>query len=212
MDDKKKITVIGALALVIVAVGAFQFLSPSGPATVAGKKDAKKTALKGDGTDESAGPKYPLLADNLPDRDPFVGPDLTDPTKPLIPPTTAPKGPSLPAAKRGGSNRWSPPPLGGPGFSPLPLSGQVGGNMASPGGLANTAPKEPEFAFTLSGVIVGHRPAAVFRDAQGNQRLIPMGGALDGDTHVESVSEGEVRVRYRGKTLRLSMGGNPVAK
>src|SRR5438128_2449852 len=72
-DDKKKLIVVVALALVIVCVGAFQFLaggSPA-PAVTAPKKDQKKDVAAQPANEP---PKNPLFAQSLPAHDPFGQP------------------------------------------------------------------------------------------------------------------------------------------
>jgi type II secretory pathway component PulC len=77
-----------------------------------------------------------------------------------------------------------------------------------------TATKEPEapFGYTVGGVVIGARPAAVFRDAAGNQKLVMVGGSLDGDSTVKAVRMDHVVVIHKGKSLRLKVGGDTVAK
>jgi hypothetical protein len=92
-------------------------------------------------------------------------------------------------------------------FSPLP------GNLGSAGGpvtLSASGPDPSRFGYTVSGVITGGgKPAAVFTDSSGNQRLVPVGGSLDGDSKVVSIDRSNVTIEHRGKTQRLSLGGNP---
>jgi hypothetical protein len=189
-DNKKKLIVVGALALLIVCVGAFQFLSgsssPPPPAAVA-KKDVKKVA---DPTPVEPA-KNPLFSQNLPARDPFTQPASMAP-KPVTPaPAPQPKEtrqPSLPPMEINTKG----------GFGNAPLTVQPD--------------PEAKFGFTLSGVMLGQRPMAVFTDSQGNQRLILLGGSIDPDTKVISIEKDAVTVRFHGKTLRLTVEGNPNAK
>jgi hypothetical protein len=60
--------------------------------------------------------------------------------------------------------------------------------------------------------MLGAKPMAVFTDAQGNQRLILLGGSLDADSKVTSIDRDAVTVRFHGKTLRLTVEGTPNAK
>lgn len=57
--------------------------------------------------------------------------------------------------------------------------------------------------------MTGSKPIAVFSDSNGNQRLVPVGGSLDGDSKVVAVEKGSVTIEHRGKKQRLSLGGNP---
>lgn len=206
MDDKKKIVIVAVLFVVIAAVGAFQFTSAGTPPPPAEKpKQANKKVDSAEA--EAEGPKNPLVANLLPPRDPFQEPVLASPEEP--PPT---KVNPLPQPDRTFRQGPRPSSLGGdlPPFNmdALPGASKEGGL----GGFKPVQPEEPPFDYGLVGVIVGSRPAAVFRDAQGNQRLITRGGSLDADSSVESISRGEVVVNFRGKKLRLTMGGNPGAK
>ena len=91
-------------------------------------------------------------------------------------------------------------------MQPLPLSGALGNAQI---GVAPSGPDPSAFGYQVSGVIVGSKPAAVFTDSGGNQRLVPVGGSLDGDSKVISIDKGQVTVEHRGKKLRLPLGGNP---
>ena len=200
--DKKKIAIIVILFLVVLAVGAFQFTS--GPATPnpSGKKIAVQKSLTADDVPPLANP---LVASALPVRDPFQsvkleGEETKDPTSPAPPVLPHPTRTHMPGGLSGAfrTNRLGdvpilPNPAGNPEIRP----------MAVP---------EPPFTFSLAGILVGSRPAAVFKDAQGGQRLVVQGAALDGDTQVILIERDSVSVRFRGKTLRLTIGGNPSAK
>ncbi|MFQ3588089.1 MAG: hypothetical protein SNJ76_10575 [Fimbriimonadaceae bacterium] len=252
--DKKKIIILGVLAVVIVGVGAFQLTASSGPATPP-KEAAKSDRDKGangqttepaaeDGTqtasnggpapagggnpasssapgDEgnvdpvaqaiggpSADPVMGLYARGLAARDPFIpagkAAASTEPERP-----TEPKPEPKPAAQRPPTPTRPPRELPPFSVAPGPLPG-VGG----PIGIQPGAPlRQPgEFSYTVSGVIVGAKPAAVFTDDSGRQRLVPAGGALDGDSRVVSVTADKVVIRHRGKTLTLSVGGTTNAQ
>lgn len=214
-DDKKKLVVLGVLLVVMLAVGAFTFMGggSSTPPVVAdssGSGEVVKVNADGstgdvqngpsvDGGTEEELPKNPLYAADLPQRDPFVSgmPGATDRGYIAPQPTTA-----RPVRRptRGGSS-YIPP------FQPMPgtFTGNVGGVSISPSG------SDPNrFGYTVSGVITGGgKPAAVFTDASGNQRLVPVGGSLDGDSKVVAIDKGNVIIEHRGKTQRLSLGGNP---
>lgn len=205
-DDKKKMMVVGALALVIVAVGAFQFLGGSTPPPAA--KTAKKDDAKaGDKTADAAeeGPKNPLYAAELPQRDPFQPHTLVGetPKAPNVPAAGSTPLPDAKASRRGHRG-------GGTSIPPMTITGNLpNAGMNGSIGITPTGPDPSAFNYSVSGVIVGQRPAAVFTDSQGNQRLVPVGGSLDGDSKVVAIEKGQVTVQYRNKTLRLSLGGNP---
>ncbi|MBS1713781.1 MAG: hypothetical protein JST30_05535 [Armatimonadetes bacterium] len=250
MNDKKKTLVIAGLAVVLVGVGAFQFLpkggggtdsaattaKPASTSTGSGKptgKEAPTTSQASEptkgGTSESGSKpadkaaekemdpqKAMLLAmvkDPLPKRDPFqqqvaTTGQTTDPNAYM--PEQAPKS-TKPAPTYQGPRRS----YGGPGISgdvpPVnPLPDGMGNQQGGPVVLQGATPlRQPgEFAYQVKGVIVGKKPMAVFEDDNGNQRLVPLGGSIDGDSTVTGVEKGKVRIRHKGKdkTLRLSEG------
>ena len=191
-DDKKKLVIVGVLAAIVVAVGAFQFIG-------GGSGGGAKKPIPAKKPDVVAAPeenkiKNPEFANKLPERDPFKSPDDV-PTKPVLPTAPAKQAPrSLP------------------------------GNLANNGVLPNAgfgtiaplsvAPPEPVFNYRLSGLILGRHPAAVFTDTgdkSGSQRLVPIGGSLDGDTQLVAVTKGLAVVSFHGKHRRLTLGGTPDA-
>lgn len=220
-DDKKKLVVIGALATVLLGVGAFTFLgggSPPPPAPVeakkadTGKEDGTQvTKVDENGnpieTEEKDPPKNPLYAMDLPQRDPFqvrplAGDEFKAPTQPLPPPSKpAPRRPGTRRSAGGGDYGTSPyPPLGGV------LPGPEGGSVT----LTPSGPDPSAFGYTVSGTMTGgSKSIAVFTDSNGNQRMVPVGGSLDGDSKVLSIEKGSVTIEHRGKKQRLSLGGNP---
>jgi hypothetical protein len=216
-DDKKKFVVLGILVVVMLAVGAFTFMGGgSGTPTVAanaasGGTDPVKVNADGSTGDTTTGspvagsseeelPKNPLYAADLPQRDPFIS---------SVPGATVNRGGSLPPSvpisrpvrRSNGSGSGYVP------FQPL------GGSLPAAGGsvtISSNGVDPNRFGYTVSGVITGGgKPAAVFTDASGNQRLVPVGGSLDGDSKVVSIDKGNVIIEHRGKTQRLSLGGNP---
>ncbi len=201
-DNKKKLIVVVALALVIVSVGVFQFVlaSSPGPAPVAsGKKPDKKPQTE---PVVAAGPKNTQYAFDLPARDPFANGTLPeDPTaKKPVPPTPPQARETAPPRKREIGGDYLPP------VNPNAMGALASGKI----GLAPDP--DAKFAFNVSGVMLGAKPMAVFTDAQGSQRLVMLGGSLDPDSHVISINKDAVTVRFHGKTLRLTVEGNPNAK
>lgn len=186
-NDKKKVLIVGALGVVLLGAGVFQFL-PSGeqpkPAPTDTKKDAKKTA-------EIEKPKNPELAFDLPARDPFESPEPDNGGKPLPKPT--PRQDTIKPV--------TPSELKGTITTPLP---PVNGS---------TKPvDQPTCPYSLAGIVIGDVPVAIFRDAQGGERLVRQGASLDGDTQVVSIKKNTVTIIFRGSTLQLHTGGNTVAK
>ena len=195
-DNKKKTIVVIALAAVILCVGVFQFVLGGSPPPAApakgpvAKKDDKKAPTDVVVPDP---PKNPLFAANLPARDPFQGQALpADPKAATQPPVAPPKPQPQPRMQR-----LPQAEIGtGGGFAPLTVQ----------------PPAELKFAFTVSGVMLGEKPMAVFTDAKGDQRLVMLGGSLDADSKVISIDKDAVTIKFHGKTIRLTVEGNPNAK
>jgi hypothetical protein len=220
-DDKKKLIILGALVAVLAGVGAFTFLSGGStptPPPVAATADTKtddtqKTTV----VDENGKPvneevatssvKNPLYAAELPQRDPFqVSGFGAQEFQPRVPqPIPQPR----PTQRRPSGRRSS----GGGDFSIPPYSPLSGSLPVAGGGSVTVPPTGPDpstFGYTVSGTMTGgKRPVAVFSDSSGNQRLVPGGGSLDGDSIVIAVEKGAVTIEHRGKKQRLSLGGNP---
>lgn len=219
-DDKKKVMVLVALAVVIVCVGAFQVLNSGSPApakpeaqkatsdeasnadTVAEQTDAQDAAYSADSA-EPDDPLRQLYSIKLTARDPFTQlelPPLADGAKPAQTPKVTPEP----------TRRSS---YGGPKVPPMPVPGDF--NLGGPlnnGGVPpmgdNIVPTGPQYS--ASGVIRGEKNMAVISDANGNQRLVREGQELDGDTRVQSISKGKVVLRKKdGKSITLNVGGNP---
>ncbi len=190
MDDKKKLAVMGVLVAVVIAVGAFQFVGGGSPEPAPAKpKAAPKDAAKSG--PEAAEVKNALSPAELASRDPFKPETLPGEHRnlpnPISPRTVSKRLESVPEL----------PPF------PIDKSGSIGN--------VSFAPPKAAISYGLSGVILGARPAAVFVDPQGGQRLVQVGEALDGDTRVIGVEKGTAIVSFRGKTLRIS-GGNGIEK
>jgi hypothetical protein len=196
MDDKKKLAILGVLVLVVLAIGAYSFVPKGGdPAPAPVASDQKPEGDKAV-AEEVPPMKNPMLADNRPTVDPFA-----IPVQPINPELR-----STPSSMDPGKVR----PTGIGGLKPP--KGSLGGVLpgAEPGAgpaAEKVEPAIPPFTYTVSGVVIGRKPAAVFRDAEGKQKLISQGALLDGDTKVESVNLSFVAVSYHGKTLKLKVGG-----
>ena len=216
MDDKKKFIVLGGLVAVIIGVGVFQFTAKAPPPAAPSEPVASKP--EGNAPEGAEDPKAETTAANvfvgtsLPRRDPFKAAIVAAPPTPVA--MNTPPAPTQ--APNFGSGTQA------PGQPPLPLLGGINtepsGNNNSKSGTAPVQPdgppqeEKPAFGYTLAGVIVGNKSAAVFIDGSGNQRLVPLGGSLDGDTKVVNISRGRVTVRHGDETLTLSLGGNPIEK
>jgi type II secretory pathway component PulC len=57
----------------------------------------------------------------------------------------------------------------------------------------------------VRGIVIGNRSVAVFEDENGNQRLIPEGGSVDGQTRVKRIERGRVTVETQGKEKTLTI-------
>lgn len=208
MDDKKKKLALIGLVVAILAIGAFQFTSGSSepdkkvaskPAKKVDQAKAESNSTKLYSTDE--GGEEPLVvAAELPVRDPFDGTawqPQPETKKAAVDPIPAPQ-PRM-GAKRGGNL----PPFNVDGVGQLPTAN--GGTFKVEPGKA--APPEAQFGYGVSGVITGARPAAVITDGSGNQRLIAVGGQIDGDSRIVAIERGKVTIRFRNRTLTLHVGG-----
>lgn len=221
-DDKKKLYVLGALVVVIFAVGAFQLFGSGGNApTPAAAKTASPTgsaegeyaadnadnataeyaADGAEGTDASTSedPLQQLYAMGLPARDPFLQLAAL-PGSEQAATTPPPPAPAKPPVRRA---PWREIP-------PFPIPGNFGGNVAIPGSQPNPDLPPPGPAYAVSGVIRGEKNAAVVSDSSGRQRLVKEGQELDGDTRVHSIHKDKVVLKTKdGKTITLNVGGNP---
>jgi hypothetical protein len=202
MDEKKKTLVVGALFVAFLGIGAFQFMPKDKGHAI--QQPTEAPANKWAAAEEvDADLKNPQVAHHLQVRDPFSVPLGMMARSTEVAPNLPPVPEMRPVAATG--------PIGPAEIRPLPgtlvVEPQIGGATA----LARTE-EAPAFGYSVSGVVVGAKPAAVFRDGQGSQRLVTVGGSLDGDTQVKAISLTAVSVSYRGKTLELPIGGESLAK
>lgn len=220
VSDKKKLIVVSALAVVIFGIGAFQLVSMNaGPDVASAKAKPKEPAVTPEPRDATTDEMATMLAQVLPERDPFrpgrlnsLIPDEPEPVK-TEPVRTQPvarrNNPPRPLVNRGGGDIL---PL----LPPMPSTMAGGLAAQAPGGM-NVQPGAPlrqpgEFAYNLSGVVLGRKPVAVLRDDQGNERLVPLGGQIDSRSRLEKIEDGKVTIRHNGKTVTLTIGGSTSAK
>ena len=210
--DKKKTMVVAGLGVLLLTVGAFQFIgkgSGSTPVAETAKQQATaaktyaaeaegKPVAKAEETDPQRAMLIAMVKDPLPSRDPFapIGSPVQQkaPSQPEIkPPVIQQK--SVPHQK------WAPDfSPGNKPYDPLPGNGQAVNPANNPN--VSTAPplRQPsEFAYRVKGILNGPKPMAVFEDDSGNQRLVPLGGSVDGDSKVVGIEKGKVHIRQRGK-------------
>lgn len=198
MNDKKKLAILGALVVVMLAVGAFSFLGKSKPAPAASAEVAaneKADEEKAPATEEEGLTKTTeitgMVANHYSPRDPFEAPSGAD---------SAPPRPAPPVqTKSRSSNNNSQPSGYVDAYRPLPLAGDLG----SIGGGLPLVPTGP--TYKVKGVLIGKKPVAVFEDESGNQKLVPLGGSVDGDTKVIKIEKGKVTVSHKGKTKTLAL-------
>jgi hypothetical protein len=193
-DEKKKIVILGCLFAGVITIGAMQFLGKKGaPPPVETKKTETATAQKVQLTGDTTATKDPQFANALAARDPFEAPadalpDLGSPAKPTNRPAPFPHHPESGGLKP---------------FEPLPMPGSITSMRGGIGASASTR-------YSVVGIIQGVKPMAVVDDGAGNQKLVAVGGAIDGDTRLLGVDSSSISVISRGKVRRMSMGGNPV--
>jgi hypothetical protein len=203
MDDKKKLMVLGAMGVVLLGIGAFQFVKSSGSQAPAPAPKAEVSkAAPTDGADTNGNNSGDILAPGQNDlvkgayayRDPFkplVDSNARPASNPMQTPTPTPK----------------PRNEGIPNFPGIDTSGGLPSPNATGGTVTPVKPQAPAFGFNLAGVIMGKRPAAVFIDAQGAQHLVQLGGSLDGDTQLVDLDRDHVVLRVKGQTKTLTLGG-----
>lgn len=222
MNDKKKLLIIGVLGAVLLGIGAFQFMGPSSPPTI---EDPGEETGSTTGSAEPAGgaaapaeaPKDPvrdqliqLISTAATPRDPFRASGQLATEFANSPTKVAPASAS-PAAGT------PPPPPKAPSFSQpvAPMNPLPGGFPDGPVGLRPEAgvppfPGEPVRntsgpGYKVRGVIVGKSRLVVLEDSDGNQRLVPEGGSVDGDTTIVGVKEGSVAMRVRGQKHEVKL-------
>ena len=195
MDEKKKLMVLGAMGVVLLGIGAFQFAKGSGetppPATEpAVTQSASDSNANANGKKDEA---VPPQANDLVSHEGYA---YRDPFKPLVDPNAAPAySPPVQPPTRLVNNPLPPFPIEGSGFTPNPNTGTA-------------VPVQPTIpGYRLAGVILGRKPAAVFVDPQGAQHLVQIGGSLDGDTRLVSLDRDHVVIRVKGENKNLTLGG-----
>jgi hypothetical protein len=191
MDEKKKLMVLGGLFVVLIGVGVF-VMRPKGEDPQPAPKEETTAADLTEKLPIEQGTRTPGLT-AMGERDPF--------SVPLTPATITPR-------ITGNAGKLTPPKV--------KINGSITDLPPQGGGIAKNGegmdpnkvvtPAIPPFTYTVSGVVIGRKPAAVFKDAQGNQKLISQGSKLDEDTKVESINLRFVAVSYHGKPLKVPVG------
>lgn len=227
MDDKKKMMIVGSLVAVLLAVGAFQLLAPAPKPAIAPEPDKTSVvAQSGNPADPDAEVKDPvraklesLLNEGVSVRDPFVPTgdipaEALAPISKIAPPSADPTRQERPAAGRrstgsswdGGAAPWNPLPgsLPAAGGGVVPTGGGMSGQIGAGGG-PTPGENTGGSSYKVKGTIVGNTKMAVFEDDKGNQKLVPLGGSVDGDTKVVGISNGKVKVRRGGRTEEVGV-------
>ena len=199
MNDKKKMILLIALAILVLGIGAFQFVNSSGGDKPQPKPEAKKeSTAEPDSQQSEVDPTMQYIVSNAVARDPFqegVLPLAEGQTPP-------PKDPPRMRGSRPGGGFKIPDAVGG-GFD---LSKPITPNVPDGIGIQHVQ------AFDVIGAIVGEHPAAVFVDENGRQRLVTVGGSFGDDRHLVGVDGDRVTVRHKDKTITYTVGGTPNAK
>lgn len=211
--DKQKIIVLAVLGVVIVGIGAFQFMgggSPEPAKTSKKAESAKPKSSEDPAMDEKKVELTKLITGSLPARDPFRPASLEP--EPNTVATTTPPAPTQPPAAPTSPRTPRPSPMAGgiapmnpmgslPAAMPNGMTGPVGGAVAVQPGAPLRQPGEP--GYSVAGVVIGEQRMVVLQDDDGKQRLVRVGENLDPNTKVVSVEKGKVKVRAGGKTVEL---------
>ena len=207
-SDKKKMLILGVLALVMIAVGAFSFMGGgSGGGEVAAATEVSPEATEvvaGEGEENSdqALSNYGEPSDErlavlpYPIRDPFTVPTAFS-EKPVEKPAAPVQNQAPPVQPMGNSNNS---------YGSAPVNPMIGGDLPPLGGSGVGSGGSPIVAkpmYAVKGIMLGSKPLAVFEDSEGNQKLVPVGGSVDGDTQVVAIEKGKVTVSRSGKRHTL---------
>jgi hypothetical protein len=224
-DDAKKMGVLAVLGLALVGVGAFQLMPQPGEKPAPTKK-AWTPPVKPSTVVEKEPVPNPSVIARLPKRDPFDAPKEAEALDPANEQDqsegdeaeTSPGSSDRPV--RSGSRRLRPLPgsfkrfnaLPDPDLDVEPIRPKDEDIQKIAINEGDKGTPEPVFDYSLGGVIIGRRNAAVFRDKQGGQRLVTAGSAIDGEATLIDVRPGAVIVDFRGKRLRIEIQGDQDAK
>lgn len=222
----KQLAIIGVLGAVLLAVGAFQFMAPTpvpplppdhaanpGGEAPASGGDASSAQASPEGGQESVEAKSDPIREallsyatsNASPRDPFkpsgsLAVEMAQPQGKVAPASAAPvygnpqEGRSAPPPKVQPMNPMEGSLAGGPQVGlQAPGAGQAPGGFVDPRTFAGGP------SYKVKGIIVGNTRMVVLEDAEGNQKLVPEGGSVDGDTTIVTVRENKVKISTRGR-------------
>lgn len=193
--EKKQLIVVAVLAVLVVGIGAFQFMGGSAAKPVAEESKDKaqddQVVAAADRPDATQVAIDNLISMQSVPRDPFVAQAvLVESVKP--PENYTPPTPN-PGSEISGSNN---PVLVNPGSG-------MGLDPSGPLRLANEPP------YSLRGIVIGRKTFAVLKPAGDDQVLVQEGDTLGDGTHVVSITERHVVLKHKGKVTTLALlGGN----
>lgn len=226
----KQLALIGVLAAVLLSVGAFQFMTPvpvpplPAQEPVAKEAEAAQPSNPAGSGEEAAAPKSDPVRDALltyatssaTPRDPFK------PVGDMAKEFAAPQGKVAPAeaapvvGNPTEGARPTAPRYARQGVQPVnPMEGSLpsGSNMGiTPAGdnSSGSAAGDPRIitggpSYKVKGILVGTTRMVVLEDAEGNQKLVPEGGSVDGDTTIVKVRDNTVKISTRGKRKEVPL-------
>ena len=225
----KQLAIIGVLAAMLMAVGAFQFMTPvpvpplPDQEPVAAEAGTPQPAPNGTATEVQPVKSDPIrdallnyATSNTTPRDPFK------PAGDLAKEFAAPQGKNAPAEAApvvgNASEGARPMPSRFPrqNVEPMnPMEGSLGGGPGmgfTPTGTSpdGTAAVDPRIitggpSYKVKGILVGTTRMVVLEDAEGNQKLVPEGGSVDGDTTIVKIRDNTVKISTRGKRKEVPL-------
>ena len=219
--EKQKVVIVAVLGVVVLGVGAFQFMGGGAeePKKVESPKSKATDILAENADDPLKEELKQLISGALAQRDPFeprampMDPTLQQPAQPKQEPQASPSNNMRSASGQRIYKGNSPSGIRpfNPQISGLPDPSQSGVNSQG-GGNVNVQPGTPlrqpgEVGYNVAGVLVGKKPMAVLQDDSGQQHLVPVGGNVGGDTEIVAIERGKVTVRHKGKIKVLKMEG-----
>ncbi len=201
-NDKKKVIMLSSLGVLLLSVGAFQFIGGSAPAAPEKpKEDATEAAIAQTQAATQTKSDNIFASAPLSQRDPF---------KPQVPEKVDPNA----VATR---NKPAPTPTG---LDPMrvpdppmpPMPGDTGGlpqPSNNPGEFTGAGgPNGPAGpSFRLSGVVIGDRSVALIQVDGGRQKAVRVGDVVSGQK-VASISRRGVVLVGNGQRTTLSLKGN----
>ena len=199
-NDKKQTIIIGALGVVLLGIGAFQFI---GGSSGTGATNKLKPATEADAAAVAA----PVTEDRSDNE--FANMPLAqrDPFKPAILPSEGTASSPKPPAPRPTSNNN----YGGV-VNPMPVPGPMVGSLPdlqNPGENTGTAAsyRPPTTSMKLSGVVIGGHQIALIQTESGKQRTVRVGDTIGGQK-VVSISRRGVVLEGQGQRSTLTLEDN----